>query len=98
MAEQIDPLTQRPYEKTPFGAGNPLVGDAVKVPDHVARMAVETQDVVKRLRSLTGFMETKTFKELPDLDKALLYDQKEQMTDYAKTLSLRYCMALLDHG
>ena len=75
----------------PFNPDNPI-------PDHVRRMASETQDVVKRLRNLEGFLETKTFKALTILDQALMFDQKNQMTEYAKTLSLRYCMALLDHS
>ena len=75
----------------PFNPAKPL-------PDHVKRMAEETQQIVARLRNLSGFIETKTFKELPTHEQALMFDQLEQMTAYAKTLSLRYCTALLDHG
>ena len=75
---------------------NPLNGKVL--PPHVQRMAVETQEVMVRLRNLDGFLQTKTYQELSTLEQALLQDQREEMLAYARTLSLRYCMALLDHG
>lgn len=34
---------------------------------------------------------------LPTLDRMLLVEQRTQMQEYAKTLSLRYFMAFLKH-
>jgi hypothetical protein len=75
----------------PFNPEKPL-------PEHVQRMAVETQTVVTNLRKLSEFTKGQVFPTLPQLEQMLMFDQLEQMTAYAKTLSLRYCMALLDHG
>lgn len=75
---------------------NPLMRD--KLPEHVQRMAEEAQQVITRYRNLAAFVHTKTFKELLVHEQALMFDQLEQMAAYAKTLSLRYCLALLDHG
>lgn len=68
------------------------------LPEHVGRLSDECRDLIKRLQSLMGFIETKTFKELPTYKQAMLFDQKEQMEAYAKTLSLRYFMELLENG
>lgn len=83
--------------------GAPFTGDpyvpSKPMPEHVQRMAVETQTVVTNLRKLSEFIQDGTvFRSLPVLEQQLMFDQKEQMTAYAKTLSLRYCMALLEHG
>lgn len=58
-------------------------------------MATETQEILTRLKNLDGFLQTKTYAELPALDQRLLLDQRREMEAYARTLCLRYCMALL---
>jgi hypothetical protein len=77
---------------------NPL--DQKVMPLHVQRMAAETQTVVTNLRKLSEFVEnpSSAFASLPRLEQQLMLKQRDQMQDYARTLSLRYCMALLDHG
>ena len=75
----------------PFKPGKPL-------PMHVQRMAAETQTVVTNLRKLGEFLGGKIYQDLPLLEQQLMTQQYQQMVEYAKTLSLRYCMALLDHG
>jgi len=75
----------------PFKPGESL-------PLHVQRMAVETQTVVTNLRKLGEFMSGTVYPTLPLLDRQLMSQQYQEMTEYAKTLSLRYCMALLAHG
>ena len=75
----------------PYNPGPPL-------PEHVQRMAAETQTVVTNLKKLDQFIGGSVFITLPQLDKQLLSQQRSEMTEYAKTLSLRYCMALLTHG
>ena len=75
----------------PYNPGPPL-------PLHVQRMAAETQTVVTNLKKLDQFIGGAVFNSLPYLDKQLLSQQRNEMVEYAKTLSLRYCMALLAHG
>ena len=66
----------------PFKPGPPL-------PPHVQRMAAETQTVVTNLKKLGEFMAGTVFPTLPLLDRQLMSQQYQQMTEYAKTLSLR---------
>ena len=62
---------------------------------HVLRMKEELDDLVYRLKKLSAFIDTQPFNELPELDQRLLREQRTSMTEYGRTLSLRYTMAVL---
>ena len=80
-----------PSRENPYGTGT-----LPPLPEHVVRMEEETRQLVKQLRNLATFMETKTYSDLPALEQELMAAQRHQMEGYAKTLSLRYFMALLE--
>lgn len=64
------------------------------LPEHVRQVASELQETLPRLRTMLGYVETKTFRELPVVEQRLILDQLESLQDYAKTVALRYCMHL----
>lgn len=80
--------------------GDPYNPMTKPMPEHAQRMAMETQTVVNNLRKLSEFIsdDAGVFPTLPLLERMLMLEQRDQMTAYARTLSLRYCMALLDYG
>lgn len=90
MMEQVLPTPGKPFDGDPYNPPAPL-------PEYAQRLAEETQQTITRLVNLAGYMETKTFTELSFFKQQLLVEQRREMEQYAKTLSLRYCMALLEH-
>ena len=90
MMEQVLPTPGKPFDGDPYNPPAPL-------PEYAQRLAQETQQTITRLVSLSGYIQTKTFKELPQLKQNLMYQQRDEMENYAKSISLRYCMALLEH-
>lgn len=92
MGEQILPTPGAKFTGDPYNPPPP------PFPEYAQRLSVETQETVVRLVNLSGYIETKSFKELPVFKQHLLVKQKSEMEEYAKSLSLRYCMALLEHG
>lgn len=88
--EQVLPTPGKPFTGDPYNPPAPL-------PEYAQRLAEETQQAITRLVNLAGYMETKTFGELPVYKQRLLSEQRQELEQYAKTVSLRYCMALLEH-
>lgn len=68
------------------------------MPEFAQRMSVELQELVRRLQSLERYIATKPFTKLDPLNHELLRRQRDEMLEYAKTLSLRYTVALLTYG
>lgn len=91
MEEPTLPTPGAPNTTDPF---NPPM---TPFPEYAQRLAVETKETIARLVNLSGYIETKGFRELPVFKQHLLVKQKGEMEEYAKSLSLRYCMALLEH-
>ena len=90
----MNPYENRNSWKNLSGPTDPFNPEAA-LPGHVQRMAKETQTVVTNLKKLDQFIGGTVFANLPQLDKQLLTQQRDEMVEYAKILSLRYCMALL---
>ena len=90
MMEQVLLTPGKPFDGNPYNPPAPL-------PEYAQRLAEETQQTITRLVNLDGYMNTKTYGELTPLKRSLLYQQRQEMEAYAKTVSLRYCMALLEH-
>lgn len=78
--------------------GDPYNPQQKVMPEFAQRMSVELQELVRRLQSLEGYIATKSFTELDPLNRELLQQQRDEMLGYAKTLSLRYTVALLTYG
>lgn len=78
--------------------GNPYDPQQKVMPEFAQRMSVELQELVRRLQKLEGYTATKSFTELDPLNRELLQRQRDEMLEYAKTLSLRYTVALLTYG
>lgn len=68
------------------------------LPDYVLRMMEESKDLVVRLGKLSIDVGSKQFQESTQLEQRLMVEQMDAMEKYAKVLSLRYHMALLDAG
>lgn len=90
MMKQVLLTPGKPFDGNPYNPPAPL-------PEYAQRLAEETQQTITRLVSLAGYTETKAFTKLPYYKQQLLVEQRREMEHYAKTLSLRYCMALLEH-
>lgn len=78
--------------------GDPYNPQQKVMPEFAQRMSVELQELVRRLQNLEGYIATKSFAELDPLNRELLQQQRDEMLEYAKTLSLRYTVALLTYG
>ena len=78
--------------------GDPYDPQQKVMPEFAQRMSVELQELVRRLQKLEEYLTTKAFTELDSLNRELLQQQRERMLEYAKTLSLRYTVALLTYG
>lgn len=57
--------------------------------EHVKRLVVERDELSDKLKKLSEFMKSDTFKKLDEDDKMILKIQKDSMKTYKRALSLR---------
>ena len=57
--------------------------------EHVKRLVVERDELSDKLKKLSGFMKSDTFKKLDEDDKMILKIQKDSMKAYKRALGLR---------
>lgn len=57
--------------------------------EHVKRLVVERDELSDKLKKLSGFMKSDTFKKLDEDDKMILEIQKDSMKTYKRVLGLR---------
>lgn len=57
--------------------------------EHVKRLVVERDELSDKLKKLSEFMESDTFKKLDEDDKMILKIQKDSMKTYKLALGLR---------
>ena len=90
-----EPMLKEPG--APF-TGDPYTYRSKPMPEWAQRLSVEVSTTVRNLRKLSAFVGSPEFVNLPVLDQRLMVEQRGSMEEYAKVVSLRYCMALLEHG
>ena len=57
--------------------------------EHVKRLVVERDELSDKLKKLSEFMKSDTFKKLDEDDKMILKIQKDSMETYKRALGLR---------
>ena len=57
--------------------------------EHVKRLVVERDELSDKLKKLSGFMKSDTFKKLNEDEKMILEIQKDSMKTYKRALGLR---------
>ena len=57
--------------------------------EHVKRLVVERDELSDKLKKLSEFMKSDTFKKLDEDDKMILKIQKDSMKTYKRALVLR---------
>lgn len=57
--------------------------------EHVKRLVVERDELSDKLKKLSEFMKSDTFKKLDEDDKMILKIQKDSMKTYKQALGLR---------
>lgn len=57
--------------------------------EHVKRLVVERDELSDKLKKLSGFMKSDSFKKLDEDDKMILKIQKDSMETYKRALGLR---------